>query len=389
MTDGLIGDEGAVVAEAQRLLGGARLFGFGVGSSVNHFLLSRLSELGRGFYQYVRTDEDPGPAVERFVRRIARPLLTDVQLDWGSLAVTDVLPREVPDLFDAQPLIVLGRYREPGSGVVTLTGRVAGKPVTFSTPVTFSAEPTEGTGLATMWARARVEALDRQQHWGEAGDAVEAITTLGLEYHLVTAYTSLVAVDSAPVTAEESTTVPVPTEPPDQMPNVRAGAHALFYRQPVADQPETVRFGHGAGQEGEVGDEFDDAFGPANLSHHSVKPGPRTRSGFLRAFAPDLPQGFGAPRPAGAEGARVSQAIFSHEKALTACTEAQHRLQPSAHGRLTLTWTVGPDGKATRIEVAPRELERTPFALCVIRVVQAMLFTVPEAPFEVELPLEF
>lgn len=216
MTDGLIGDEREIFAEAQRQLGHARLFGFGIGSSVNHYLLSRLSELGRGFYQYVRTDEDPGAAVERFVRRIAKPLMTDVTIDWGGLQVFDVLPRAVPDLFDAQPLIVMGRAKEPGTGVVTLKGRVAGQPVSFSTPVTFGAERTGGAGLMTMWARARIEDLDRQQHWGETSDAVNAITTLGLEYHLVTAYTSLVAVEDRPVTAPgASKTVTVPTEPVD------------------------------------------------------------------------------------------------------------------------------------------------------------------------------
>lgn len=218
MTDGLIGDEREIFAEAQRQLGHARLFGFGIGSSVNHYLLSRLSELGRGFYQYVRTDEDPGAAVERFVRRIAKPLMTDVTIDWGGLQVFDVLPRAVPDLFDAQPLVVMGRAKEPGTGVVTLKGRVAGQPVSFSTPVTFGAERTGGAGLMTMWARARIEDLDRQQHWGEASDAVNAITTLGLEYHLVTAYTSLVAVEDRPVTAPgASKTVTVPTEPADGM----------------------------------------------------------------------------------------------------------------------------------------------------------------------------
>ncbi len=216
MTDGFIGNEREIFAEAQRTLGSARLFGFGVGSSVNHYLLSRLSELGRGFYQYVRTDEDPGPAVDRFVRRIARPLLTEVELDWGGLEVHEVLPRRVPDLFDAQPLVLLGRYRAAGTGTVRLKGRVAGRPVEFATPVTFPAGAEGGAGLRTMWARARIGELDRLQHEGETADVVREITTLGLEYHLVTAYTSLVAVEDRPVTAPTDVTVRVATEPPDK-----------------------------------------------------------------------------------------------------------------------------------------------------------------------------
>ncbi|MBI5547900.1 MAG: VWA domain-containing protein, partial [Deltaproteobacteria bacterium] len=114
MTDGFIGNEAEILAETQRLLGGARLFSLGVGSSVNHYLLSRLADVGRGFYQYVRPDEEQSEAVERFVRRIAKPLVTDVEIDWGGLAVSEVLPRTVPDLFDHQPLIVIGKYAQPG-----------------------------------------------------------------------------------------------------------------------------------------------------------------------------------------------------------------------------------------------------------------------------------
>ncbi|MBL8923558.1 MAG: AgmX/PglI C-terminal domain-containing protein [Myxococcaceae bacterium] len=214
MTDGFIGNEREILAETTRLLGGARLFGFGIGGSVNHFLLSRLSETGRGFYQYVRTDEDPTAAVQRFVRRIERPLLTDVSLSWEGLEVREVLPARLPDLFDAQPLIVVGRYRRPGVGTVTLRGLVNGRMVELPTRVDLPEQPS-ASGLTTLWARAKVEELDRLQHFGEFSEAVQAITTLGLEHHLVTAYTSFVAVEQTPVTTGTSTTVVVPTGTPD------------------------------------------------------------------------------------------------------------------------------------------------------------------------------
>src|SRR5207249_276891 len=118
-----------VIAETERLLGNARVFGVGIGSSVNHYLLSRLSESGRGFYQYLRTDEDPSAAIERFVRRIERPMVTDVSIDWGGLPVAEVLPRKLPDLFDGQPLTVIGRYSHASRGTVTLRGRRGGEPV--------------------------------------------------------------------------------------------------------------------------------------------------------------------------------------------------------------------------------------------------------------------
>src|SRR6185436_14217068 len=118
LTDGFIGNEVEVIGETERLLGDSRVFALGIGSSVNHYLLSRLSESGRGFYQYLRPDEDPNGAVDRFVRRIERPLVTDVTVDFGNLQVAQVMPQRVPDLFDGQPLVVVGRYTQPGRGTV-------------------------------------------------------------------------------------------------------------------------------------------------------------------------------------------------------------------------------------------------------------------------------
>lgn len=215
MTDGFIGNEREIFSETTKALGSARLFGFGIGSSVNHHLLGRLSELGRGFYQYVRPDEDPQAAVARFVRRLERPVLTDVEVDWGGLTVTDLTPARAPDLFDAQPLVLMGRVRETGRGIITLRGKSGGRPVETKVEVNLPEQDTGAPGLSALWARARIEALERTQDEGEQADVVRRITTLGLEYHLVTAYTSLVAVEQSKVSNALPVTVTVPSAEPE------------------------------------------------------------------------------------------------------------------------------------------------------------------------------
>lgn len=216
MTDGFIGNEEEILAETRRLRGDARIFGFGIGSSVNHFLLSRLSEEGRGFYQYLRPDEDANEAVNRFTRRIARPLITDITIDYGGLEVADLTPAQVPDLFDVQPLIINGRYRKPGSGTVVLRGKRGGFPVVFEAAVTLPELSTNGRALQMAWARRRIEALGAVQYNIAQPEVVEQITALGLEFHLVTKYTSLVAVEDSPVTNVPAVTVTEPTLTADQ-----------------------------------------------------------------------------------------------------------------------------------------------------------------------------
>ncbi|MCB1022187.1 MAG: VWA domain-containing protein, partial [Acidobacteria bacterium] len=127
MTDGYVGNDMAILDEVKRY-SNARVFSFGVGSSPNRFLLDKMAEVGRGEVEYVALDSDGSAAARRFHERVRNPLLTDIALDFGGLAVEDVYPKRIPDLFSAKPVIVKGRFTEPGKGVVRLTGKMSGKP---------------------------------------------------------------------------------------------------------------------------------------------------------------------------------------------------------------------------------------------------------------------
>jgi Ca-activated chloride channel family protein len=218
LTDGYIGNETEILAEVQRLLGDTRLFSFGIGSSVNRYLLEGLAEEGRGEAAFLGPRESPDAMVERFVKRIATPVLTDIRVIWEDLEVTDLEPATIPDLFAGQPLLLHGRYTKPGTGLLTVEGRCGGLPVTLRQVVTLHETATDHEALARLWARARIHRLSREMHGGERHDVKEAITSLGLQFRLMTAYTSLVAVDSiVSNTTGSSTRVDVPVELPEDV----------------------------------------------------------------------------------------------------------------------------------------------------------------------------
>ncbi|MBA7652384.1 hypothetical protein ES703_60218 [subsurface metagenome] len=138
MTDGFIGNDNQILAAVKEKVGNARLFSFGVGSSPNRSLLERMAQLGHGTAQYIRQDQDAQPVITDMLSRISKPYLTDVEIDWGGLAVTGVYPDPIPDLYSAQPLILFARYEVGGAAVVTLRGRIDGLPyaeeITVSLP---------------------------------------------------------------------------------------------------------------------------------------------------------------------------------------------------------------------------------------------------------------
>jgi Ca-activated chloride channel homolog len=205
MTDGYVGNDMAIIGEVQQHPN-ARVFSFGIGSSVNRFLLDKMAEAGRGEVQYVGLNDDGAAAAEKFYERVRNPLLTDISIDWAGLGVTDVYPARIPDVFSAKPVILKGRYDRPGRATIRLQGQAGGRTVTRDIAVNLPALETHHDVLATLWARARVDDLMAQDWTGaQMGnprpDVREAVTSLGLQFKIMTQFTSFVAVEEMSVTS--------------------------------------------------------------------------------------------------------------------------------------------------------------------------------------------
>ena len=219
LTDGYVGNDMAILGKIRKHPN-ARVFSFGVGSSVNRFLLDKMAEVSRGEVAYVGLNEDGSLAARRFHERIRNPLLTDVEIDWSGLPVTDVYPRRIPDLFSAQPVIVTGRYTAPASGSIRLRGKMSGEKIVRTIPVRFAADAPKHDVLATLWARKKVDDLMTQdwagmQNRNPRPRIREAITKLGLDFRLMTQFTSFVAVEvNVVVKGGVARRVEVPVEMP-------------------------------------------------------------------------------------------------------------------------------------------------------------------------------
>src|SRR5215813_1145857 len=220
MTDGYVGNDMEIISEIQQHPN-ARVFVFGIGSSVNRFLLDKMAEHGRGEVEYVTLEDDGSAAARRFHERVRNPLLTDIEIDWAGLPVADVYPKRLPDLFSVRPLIVTGRYTSAARGVIRLRGNLAGQNFVKEIPVELPESQTEHDSLATLWARTRIDDLMSQDYAGIQNDdpqpdVREAITQLGLEYRLMTQFTSFVAVEEMIVTdGGQPRRIDVPVEMPE------------------------------------------------------------------------------------------------------------------------------------------------------------------------------
>jgi Ca-activated chloride channel family protein len=220
MTDGYVGNDMEIISEVQKHQN-ARVFAFGIGGAVNRFLLDKMAEAGRGEVEYVALNDDGSAAAKKFHERVRSPLLTDISIDWNGLPVTDVYPQRIPDLFSAKPLVLSGRFTAAANGTLHLKGKIAGNDFSRDIQVSFPENMASHDVLASLWARRRIDDLMSQDYSGAQtgnmnAELAQTITQVGLEYRLMTQFTSFVAVEEMVVTdGGQPRRIDVPVEVPE------------------------------------------------------------------------------------------------------------------------------------------------------------------------------
>lgn len=213
LTDGYIGNDDEILAAIHDRVGASRIFSFGIGSSTNRYLLEQMAVAGRGAAAFVGLDEGAGRAVDGFYEAVEHAALTDVEIDWGNLGVSEAYPSEVPDLFVGRPVVITGRFSGERPTTVRVAGRAGGQMQTLRV----AADPTdarnEHDALAQIWARAKIADLSNRLLRGE--DSTDEILQVALAYGLVSDLTAFIAVDATERTAGDHGTtvvqaVPVP-----------------------------------------------------------------------------------------------------------------------------------------------------------------------------------
>ncbi|NEO51715.1 MAG: after-VIT domain-containing protein [Okeania sp. SIO3B5] len=218
LTDGYIGNEKAVLAEVQdKLQPGNRLYSFGVGSSVNRYLINRLAEIGRGIARVVRQDEPTEEVAEKFFQQINNPVLTQIEVEWNGWGeVPEIYPVTTPDLFAEQPLVLFGHKQDAVGGELQVNGIAAGGEIYQQTFDIHFAE-SGNVAVAQIWARQKIKHLMNQMFDYDKKSMVKEVTETALSYQLLSEYTAFVAV-SEDVRVEpggKSISMEVPVEMPE------------------------------------------------------------------------------------------------------------------------------------------------------------------------------
>ena len=204
LTDGAVGNEAELFGMISAGLGDARLFTVGIGAAPNGWFMRRAAEVGRGSFTWIGDLATVGSAIDELARKLEGPVLTDLEVSWDD-PTAETWPERLPDLYAGEPLVVAARLIRRGEEV-RVSGRRGGvwweetvrvEAAEAAAPV---AAPAAGRGVRQLWARRKID------HWmgrlteGVPEDEVRReVVAVALAHHLVSQYTSLVAVDVTPV----------------------------------------------------------------------------------------------------------------------------------------------------------------------------------------------
>jgi Ca-activated chloride channel family protein len=229
ITDGAVGNEAALYGEIASRLGDSRLFTVGIGSAPNSWFMRKAADIGRGTHTHIGTTQEVGEKMDRLLSQLQQPALIDIAVSWQNSV--ESWPEFVPDLYAQEPVILAVRFSDvPPKGELVVTGTRAGQPwkQVISLPGSYAgASEDNGTtkhtdtsqheGVASLWARRKIEGLLDQKVLGADPDAIKAaVLDVALTHQLLSPYTSFVAIEEIVARADASGLhrAAVPNSPP-------------------------------------------------------------------------------------------------------------------------------------------------------------------------------
>ncbi len=232
ITDGAVGNEAQIFARVASEIGDTRLFTIGIGAAPNAHFMRKAAHFGRGTYTFIGSPEEISERMAHLFDKLESATLTDIEVDWNDLAVPDVSPRSIPDLYAGEPLLLTARlsFTPERIGIEAVRDGKAWSAVEeLPPPGPFETD----RGIGRLWARREIETLmDDLALGGDRDQIRDDVIELAFEHHLVTKFTSLVAVDispSAPAGAAVQHLLPL-NQPAGSLPSTATPAtlHALI-----------------------------------------------------------------------------------------------------------------------------------------------------------------
>lgn len=195
ITDGYISGEKEIFEIIGKNISSADFFSFGIGDSVNRYLIDGIAKAGEGEAFVVTDPKEAADTASRFRTYVQAPLLTDIKISYDGFDAYEIEPPTIPTLFAKRPIVVFGKWRGEQTGIIRITGKAGKKDYTKEIDVSQIRSAENNPAIPYLWARKKLERLTDYGTGGtDSALTKKMVTSIGLKYSMMTPYTSFVAV---------------------------------------------------------------------------------------------------------------------------------------------------------------------------------------------------
>ena len=361
-TDGYITVEEEVFDLMRKTLGDANMFTFGIGTSVNRYLLEGMARVGMGEPFVIGRIEETEEKADKFRKMIESPVLTGVKVDFGTFDAYGVEPLSIPDVFAERPILVFGKWRGKPSGEITLRGFTGTQPYTRKIDIRKEKPLESNSGLRYLWARHRIALLSDYNFLRNNPERIKEITHLGMTYNLLTAYTSFVAIDTQVRLKDgQAVTVKQPLPLPQGVSDYAVEKGEAV--QKAALSPSTPRSDSLSGLNRAAKDSRTEEK-PKELEKDSQDRKGRIELGKISISDEQFKKTL-------QEGLRFKLST------LELCYEKSSDKQTRLKGEVILRVAFDPKGKVLKVDLISSQLNDPPFEQCLIQKIKEMAFSMP------------
>lgn len=370
VTDGYVDVEPQVFKLIRDNLGEANLFAFGIGTSVNRHLIEGMARAGMGETFVVLNSGEAAKQAAKFRRYIANPLLTDIKVAYEGFSASEVEPQALPDLFAMRPLILLGKYRGSPTGAIVVRGKTAQGPYEQRLELKEAKAGPENAALRLLWARQRIMNLVDFSHFDRGNqEVVKEVTALGLKYSLMTPYTSFVAVDQVKRADGQVVTVKQPLPLPEGVSDLAIGESRMKGIMPSMMPASPSRMLAKDESMGFMGGGRKPKTGPPGGGTVPAEP----KISQVSVTVKDV-QVKGNLTPAA-----VQKALEDELAKLTQCCQDAAKAGLKLPAEITLTFTIGLDGKSTGTPKVTLTAPQKSLENCLVSALKGIQFPPPQA----------
>jgi Ca-activated chloride channel family protein len=372
-TDGYVAVEEKAFDLIRNNLGDANVFTFGIGSAVNRHLLEGMARVGMGEPFVITKPEEAAEKAKKFRQLILSPVLTRVKVDFRRFEAYDVEPPFVPDVLAERPITVFGKWRGNPSGSIRITGLSGTHPYDASVQVEKVKPLESNSALRYLWARHRISLLSDYNHLRPNDERVKEVTSLGLTYNLLTAYTSFVAIDSQVRLVDgQAVTVKQPLPLPHGVSNYAVGDAAKLAA------PSSASFGFVQAQRAYSKNAADKQEAAVDESKTAEEERDQKTLRLTKIEVNGV-----------LTETLVRSTVMKELEAINRCIKKTGIEKSSLKGEGVFTLLVGPDGRVKEVRVekgsaAPEDLSR-----CIQEILKTMRFHADSGRQDVTLKLTF